>query len=115
MQLFGDIVQTPGKTISAQYRSLTKEGGWKWMEGTGQSPSPNPVSGDCSTYRDIESAKADQTEFVTSLPTSCAPLTTMKWYTEALRDMAEAKSKTAQYIDAIYLVFSNERAGQSHA
>lgn len=108
MQLFREILLTPQKTITAEYRSLTKDGGWKWMEGTGTNLLADPaVQGVAISYRDIDERKkldVVKTEFVTLAAHQLrTPLTTMKWYTEALRGMVEAKSKVSEYVDAIYL------------
>lgn len=108
MQLFRDILLVPHKTITAEYRSLTKRGSLKWMEGTGTNLLGEPgVNGIAISYHDIDERKkldVVKTEFVTLAAHQLrTPLTTMKWYTEALRDLVESKTKVAEYVDAVYL------------
>lgn len=108
IQLFRDILLVPGKTITTQYRSLTKTGDWKWMEGTGTNLINDPgIRGIAISYRDIDERKkleVVKTEFVTLAAHQLrTPLSTLRWYAEALRGMVKAKSKVSKYVDAIYL------------
>jgi PAS domain S-box-containing protein len=107
-KLFGEILTSPGKTLTAEYRTLTKSGEVKWMEGIGTNLLEEPgVRGIALCYRDIdERKKLDlvKTQFVALASHQLrTPLTTMRWYTEALRNLVKGKAKLAEYTEAIYV------------
>ncbi len=108
MDLFKNIIKYPGKTISSEYRTLTKDGSVKWMEGTGTNLLEEPgVRGIAICYRDIDERKRldlVKTQFVTLAAHQLrTPLTTMKWYTEAMSKLVKGKAKLEQYTNAIYI------------
>lgn len=109
MGLFKDILKTPGKVISTEYRTLRKDASWRWMEGTGTNLLHEPgVHGIVINYRDIhERKKLDQakSDFVTLAAHQLrTPLTTMQWYAEALLDLTKKQAdKTSDYVRELYL------------
>src|SRR5207244_13111142 len=61
MKLFGELLQTPGVTLSGEFRFKHANGTWQWLEGAGTNLLHDPsVRGVVSNYRDITARRQAQ-------------------------------------------------------
>jgi PAS domain S-box-containing protein len=57
-QVLGGILQSPGSSLSAEYRLRCKDGSWRWFEGRGTNLLHDPdVGAIVGNFRDITQRK----------------------------------------------------------
>ncbi|MFZ5442264.1 MAG: hybrid sensor histidine kinase/response regulator [Myxococcota bacterium] len=62
-KMFADVLATPGAVLSVEYRYLTKDGRWLWMEAVASNQLDNPaVRGVVANSRDISERKKAEHE-----------------------------------------------------
>ncbi len=107
ISLFQKLVDEPGKTINATFRLIRKDQGIIWVDGTGSNLLEDPsISSIIINYRDVtEHQKIDEakTEFVSlSAHQLRSPLSTIRWYTEALMKEKTFPKSLKSYLLEVY-------------
>jgi PAS domain S-box-containing protein len=83
-ELFAQLVQSPGRSITSPYRYRHKDGSWRWLEGTGTNLLGEPaVRAIVANYRDI----TEQRRTVEALQAHTHGLQEQQKWLEALVDL----------------------------